>query len=87
MDRNFWRSTAERVLRVMASAVIGGLVSTGITDTSGRLITFHVDWRGALVGVGIQGLFELCVCIAAATVPIGTRGTASMLSQHGKHEG
>lgn len=69
---DFWRATAERVLRAFAVAFVAAL------GTSESLDLRAVDWRADLAIAGAAALLNLLVSVAAGA-GIGPRGSPSLV--------
>ena len=68
----FWRDTAERAVKTAAQSLGGALAGYAATGFS---------WTGALIAGGVAA--ALSVLTSLASEPIGTKGTASLVSETG----
>lgn len=68
---NFWKDTAERVIRTSANAGLGLLIASDVVHI------MQVDWAGWLQAVALVALISLLDCLSTAR--IGRKGTASVM--------
>jgi hypothetical protein len=69
----FWRDTTERAVKTAAQSLGGALAG----------YTIGQDWKAALVGAAVTTAGSLLTSLASA--PVGTKGTASLVSEPGGH--
>lgn len=69
----FWKDTAERAIKTLAQSLGGALAG----------YTIGQDWKAALVGAAVTTASSLLTSMASA--PLGTKGTASLVSEPGGH--
>ncbi|UZT28710.1 holin [Nocardia phage NS-I] len=69
---NFWRDTAERAVKTAAQSLGGALAGYAATGFS---------WTGALIAGGVAAALSVLTSLASA--PVGTKGTASLVSEPG----